>query len=61
MLVGFNVETVEYKNISFTVWDVGGQVSKNIKSKILSITNIILTIRIKFVHCGDIIIKIHKA
>ncbi len=25
--VGFNVETVEYKNISFTVWDVGGQVS----------------------------------
>ena len=21
---GFNVETVEYKNISFTVWDVGG-------------------------------------
>lgn len=24
-LTGFNVETVEYKNISFTVWDVGGQ------------------------------------
>ena len=24
-LKGFNVETVEYKNISFTVWDVGGQ------------------------------------
>jgi ADP-ribosylation factor protein 1 len=24
-LSGFNVETVEYKNISFTVWDVGGQ------------------------------------
>jgi ADP-ribosylation factor 1/2 len=23
--VGFNVETVEYKNIQFTVWDVGGQ------------------------------------
>ena len=23
--LGFNVETVEYKNISFTVWDVGGQ------------------------------------
>ena len=22
---GFNVETVEYKNINFTVWDVGGQ------------------------------------
>jgi Arf/Sar family protein len=25
MLTGFNVETVEYKNICFTVWDVGGQ------------------------------------
>lgn len=25
MFIGFNVETVEYKNISFTVWDVGGQ------------------------------------
>ena len=24
-LPGFNVETVEYKTISFTVWDVGGQ------------------------------------
>ena len=24
-LQGFNVETVEYKNIQFTVWDVGGQ------------------------------------
>ncbi|PON67201.1 Small GTPase superfamily, ARF type [Trema orientale] len=23
--MGFNVETVEYKNVSFTVWDVGGQ------------------------------------
>ena len=23
--IGFNVETVVYKNISFTVWDVGGQ------------------------------------
>jgi GTPase SAR1 family protein len=25
VLTGFNVETVEYKNICFTVWDVGGQ------------------------------------
>lgn len=24
-VTGFNVETVEYKNICFTVWDVGGQ------------------------------------
>ena len=23
--IGFNVETVSYKNIDFTVWDVGGQ------------------------------------
>ncbi|XP_026130608.1 ADP-ribosylation factor 4-like [Carassius auratus] len=23
--IGFNIETVEYKNISFAVWDVGGQ------------------------------------
>ncbi|XP_055837040.1 ADP-ribosylation factor 2-like [Episyrphus balteatus] len=23
--IGFNVETLEYKNICFTVWDVGGQ------------------------------------
>merc|ERR1712203_394847 len=23
--VGFNVESVEYKNVSMTVWDVGGQ------------------------------------
>merc|ERR1719277_2507959 len=23
--IDFNVETVEYKNLSFTVWDVGGQ------------------------------------
>merc|ERR1719333_1153446 len=23
--IGFNVETVEYRNISFQVWDVGGQ------------------------------------
>ncbi|CAN6858967.1 unnamed protein product [Brassica oleracea] len=25
LLTGFNVETVEYRNISFIVWDVGGQ------------------------------------
>jgi small GTP-binding protein len=23
--IGFNVESVDYKNIQFTVWDVGGQ------------------------------------
>ena len=24
-IIGFNVETVGYKDVSFTVWDVGGQ------------------------------------
>lgn len=23
--IGFNVETVEYKNLTLTVWDIGGQ------------------------------------
>ncbi|EFA81382.1 ADP-ribosylation factor-related protein [Heterostelium album PN500] len=23
--IGFNIETIQYKNINFTVWDVGGQ------------------------------------
>merc|ERR550534_3603524 len=23
--IGFNVETIEYKNVSFTAWDVGGR------------------------------------
>eukprot|EP01006_Ploeotia_vitrea_P045055 TRINITY_DN66893_c6_g2_i1.p1 TRINITY_DN66893_c6_g2~~TRINITY_DN66893_c6_g2_i1.p1 ORF type:complete len:191 (+),score=9.02 TRINITY_DN66893_c6_g2_i1:225-797(+) len=23
--IGFNVETVQYKNLSFTMWDIGGQ------------------------------------
>ena len=25
LTAGFNVETVQYKNLSFSVWDVGGQ------------------------------------
>ena len=25
--IGFNVETVSYKNIKFQVWDLGGQTS----------------------------------
>lgn len=25
LLVGFNVETVNYKNVNFTAWDVGGR------------------------------------
>ena len=25
LTIGFNVETMEYKNLYFTVWDVGGQ------------------------------------
>lgn len=23
--IGFNMETVQYKNVTFSVWDVGGQ------------------------------------
>mmetsp|Transcript_19463 Transcript_19463/g.45503 ORF Transcript_19463/g.45503 Transcript_19463/m.45503 type:complete len:182 (-) Transcript_19463:60-605(-) len=23
--IGFNVETVQYKNVTFTIWDIGGQ------------------------------------
>jgi GTPase SAR1 family protein len=25
--IGFNVETVSYKNLKFQVWDLGGQTS----------------------------------
>lgn len=35
--IGFNVETVVYKNISFTVWDVGGQTKiRKVSSRITS-------------------------
>lgn len=35
--IGFNVETVEYKKIQFTMWDVGGQHRiRPLKSKRLS-------------------------
>ena len=27
LAIGFNVETVSYKNIKFQVWDLGGQTS----------------------------------
>ncbi|KAA3482989.1 ADP-ribosylation factor 2 [Gossypium australe] len=33
--IGFNVETVEYKNISFTVWDVGGQDKDELRDAVL--------------------------
>jgi len=23
--IGYNIETVEYKNYKFTIWDIGGQ------------------------------------
>ena len=54
--LGFNVETVEYKNISFTVWDVGGQVRMPVE-----LFNLLMwEFRIKFVHYGDTIFKIPK-
>lgn len=43
--IGFNVETVQYKNIKFQVWDLGGQdsiVKKKKKSQLLS--NNVITI-----------------
>lgn len=36
LLAGFNVETVEYKNISFTVWDVGGQDKVLLRTRFLA-------------------------
>lgn len=51
------METVEYKNISFTVWDVGGQVSveRHVLRNVLKVHS-----RTKFVHYGDITFKILK-
>merc|ERR1712032_1105691 len=34
--IGFNVETVEYKNLNFTVWDVGGQENPKTLAPLLS-------------------------
>jgi len=42
--IGFNVETVEYKNISFTVWDVGGQ------DKVRNSVTFFLLVMIHFMH-----------
>ena len=33
--IGFNVETVDYKNLSFTVWDVGGQDKVRLLARVL--------------------------
>ena len=61
---GFNVETVEYKNISFTVWDVGGQdkvcdyplLSQQHPDDSLSSTpsKLIFWLLFRFVPCGGI-------
>ena len=45
-LKGFNVETVEYKNVNFTVWDVGGRDKGEIKMKIILIIYIYIYIYI---------------
>ena len=34
--IGFNVETVQYKNIKFQVWDLGGQVCELCKAALSS-------------------------
>ena len=36
-VLGFNVETVEHKNVSFTSWDIGG------RDKIVSNNNVFCT------------------
>jgi len=36
--IGFNVETVEYKNIQFTVWDVGDRTRSDLCGDITSKT-----------------------
>lgn len=46
--IGFNMETVQYKNVSFSVWDVGGQ------DKVFFIC---FDSKNRFVCCGDIITK----
>ena len=73
-ITGFNVETVEYKNISFTVWDVGGQVRTNrnrnyslflrvfiiIRLVMFNKSSDILPCRIKSALYGDITTRTHK-
>ena len=66
---GFNVETVEYKNISFTVWDVGGQdkvlqrrfqiVTRHSCYRLPSLTAALAVFR--FDHCGDTTFRTHRA
>ena len=40
--IGFNVETVEFKNIKFNVWDVGGQDKVNTSETSCSDTSFVL-------------------
>lgn len=59
--VGFNVETVEYKNISFTVWDVGGQDKVGALScSPFERSVMYLVVLSRFVHYGAITIKIRR-
>ncbi|CAE7880745.1 ARF1 [Symbiodinium microadriaticum] len=34
--IGFNVETVEFRNIRFTVWDIGGRACKWVRGIAIS-------------------------
>ncbi|MFQ6668593.1 hypothetical protein Gotur_034174 [Gossypium turneri] len=59
----FLPSTVEYKNISFTVWDVGGQdkvLKFSFHSKMLLLNRKKLGCVIISDHCGDITSKTHK-
>merc|ERR1712146_40532 len=60
--IGFNVETVEYKNLKFTVWDIGGQdriessgatITEGHKaSSMLSTAVITIALRMLMKNCG---------
>ncbi|KAH7571281.1 hypothetical protein JRO89_XS04G0013500 [Xanthoceras sorbifolium] len=51
--IGFNVETVEYKNISFTVWDVGGQDKAIMLFAIISRASALKYLWLVFLVCDD--------
>jgi hypothetical protein len=63
---GFNVETVEYKNISFTVWDVGELTPVELRanhpaeSAERTTTHAIQVAKTKSALCGGTTIKIRR-
>lgn len=59
--IGFNVETVEYKNISFTVWGKSRMMSASVENEFFFLFKFqMLVAKTKSAHCGDIISRTHK-